>query len=258
MVLSVGGLEMKDFVICAICGHKTRQIGYSHLWYTHRIKIKEYKEKFPNAEITCEETKDMLKMTAQNREPQSEETIAKISATMKDHYDNTPNFPLRKLHENSDFTGENNPFFGKHHTEEQKEKWSKAQTEKLLQEYREGKRVSAFKTLGHFKQSSKLELMVKEILDPLGFTHNFLIPFQKGSYAIDFAFVDKKFGIEIDSKLHDNSKYKDRDQRKDEYLQSLGWKIVRISVRNIKEVETLLSRIREVLIENKINTETTS
>lgn len=50
-----------------------------------------------------------------------------------------------------------------------------------------------------------------------------------GIYAIDFAWVEKLIAIEIDGKQHEQPEYKARDQRKDAYLKSLGWKVLRIA-----------------------------
>jgi len=50
-----------------------------------------------------------------------------------------------------------------------------------------------------------------------------------GVYSIDFAWVHKKIAIEIDGDQHQRfQEYLERDQRKDSYLISNGWKILRI------------------------------
>lgn len=50
-----------------------------------------------------------------------------------------------------------------------------------------------------------------------------------GKYALDFAWVDKKTGIEIDGEQHYRFKeYQERDKKKDELCEELGWKVLRI------------------------------
>ena len=53
-------------------------------------------------------------------------------------------------------------------------------------------------------------------------------------YSIDFAWEDKKKGIEIDGEQHERfDDYKERDNRKDEFLRNNGWKILRIKWRDM-------------------------
>lgn len=47
-------------------------------------------------------------------------------------------------------------------------------------------------------------------------------------YFIDFAFVDRMIAVEIDGKQHKELHRKESDQKKDEVLISLGWKVIRI------------------------------
>lgn len=47
-------------------------------------------------------------------------------------------------------------------------------------------------------------------------------------WFIDFANPDKKFALEIDGRQHDEEDRKERDKRKTEYLESLGWTVVRV------------------------------
>ena len=50
-----------------------------------------------------------------------------------------------------------------------------------------------------------------------------------GIYSLDFAWVDKRLGIEIDGEQHERFKeYKDRDIKKDKLYNKEGWKILRI------------------------------
>jgi very-short-patch-repair endonuclease len=58
---------------------------------------------------------------------------------------------------------------------------------------------------------------------------NFIREFPFGIYSLDFAWPHKKLVIEIDGEQHKRfDDYKQRDIRKDEYLKSQGWEILRV------------------------------
>lgn len=55
-----------------------------------------------------------------------------------------------------------------------------------------------------------------------------------GIYSIDFAWVHKKIAIEIDGSQHQRfQEYLEKDKRKDKYLESKGWKVLRISWKDL-------------------------
>jgi len=239
---------MEDFVECKICGWKGKQISTGHLGM-HKIKIKEYKLRFPDAELTCESTKIKLSISAKNRLPQTKETIERIRLSMRKVYA-SPDFELHRIHSSGKFIGSGNPFYRKKHTEETKNRLSCLTRERLLNEYRTGKRVSPLSYLGNGKGMSRFEKIVNELLILYGFIYNYKIPFKLGCYTVDFALLKNKLGIELDSKLHLKSKI--RDMRKDLYLSGLGWKIIRIFLENNISRINLISKILRVLNENKI------
>ena len=78
---------------------------------------------------------------------------------------------------------------------------------------------------------TKSELIFKKRLDDLGINYLFQKGFIKGDYhcIVDF-YLPKPFKIciEIDGSIHDTEQQKARDQRKDEYLKSRGFKVIRI------------------------------
>jgi very-short-patch-repair endonuclease len=55
-----------------------------------------------------------------------------------------------------------------------------------------------------------------------------------GIYSIDFAWVDKKLAIEIDGSQHQRyEEYQKRDKKKDSILIENGWKVLRISWKDL-------------------------
>jgi very-short-patch-repair endonuclease len=75
------------------------------------------------------------------------------------------------------------------------------------------------------------ELLFKRRLDELGINYLFQKGFIKGDFhcIVDF-YLPKplKICIEIDGSVHDTDQQKKRDFRKDEYLRSRGFKVIRI------------------------------
>lgn len=60
------------------------------------------------------------------------------------------------------------------------------------------------------------------------YDRNYRYEYVVGRYSIDFAWVNIKKAIEIDGEQHEDTVYKERDQRKDRFLESEGWTILRI------------------------------
>ena len=92
-----------DSVKCEICGNKFKQINFFHLNRKHNMGVAEYKNKFPNSKTT------------------SESLGKQISELTKIGMHKPENWKKFKNHiDNRDYFGENNPFYGKHHTGEMK------------------------------------------------------------------------------------------------------------------------------------------
>lgn len=75
---------------------------------------------------------------------------------------------------------------------------------------------------------NRLEEYYANIFIPLGYIRDYPIalPIGAGRYRLDFALLENKICIEIDGSSH--AAHKNRDEIKDTYLRSLGWKIIRI------------------------------
>lgn len=56
----------------------------------------------------------------------------------------------------------------------------------------------------------------------------FIRELKMGKYFIDFAFPDKKIGLEIDGRTHDDNDVIEKDKRKQLFIESQGWKLYRI------------------------------
>ena len=224
---------------------------------THQLRVKDYRQRFPNAPLMCQDMRNNLSKIAKNRPPQTEETKNQISKTMKKRYAEIPNFPLKNQNQNQ--KGELNNFFGKNHCQETKEYLSKTSTKWLKKAYAEGRKISPFSYLGNGKRRSQFEIEVYRLLKPIGFTPEFVIPFSKGAFKIDFALEEKMIAVELDSELHDKPQAKAVDARKDKLLKKRGWNVIRIKFNasndhpiDIAE-DTLIIIKGAIKDENKIN-----
>jgi hypothetical protein len=86
---------------------------------------------------------------------------------------------------------------------------------------------------GQGRQSTPDELMFAAILLPIGYVHNHIVGCGKGNrghWIIDFALIENKIAFEIDGSSHHHKDRQNRDTRKDAYLHSLGWKVIRIKL----------------------------
>ena len=92
------------------------------------------------------------------------------------------------------------------------------------------------------KTESPIEEMLYQELIRKGF---FPIPQLKvGKYRIDLAFPNKMIAIECDGKeWHERYEQKEHDNKKDECLKSLGWRVYRITGSDIYEYSSSIAEI---------------
>lgn len=102
----------------------------------------------------------------------------------------------------------------------------------------------------HHSGVSNEERILSEKLIPEGWKFQFrLVPFVSGtnsprSYILDFAFIDKKLCVEIDGVSHRSKTRQDRDFRRDQVLESIGWKTLRIASDDVnKNLEKTVTSI---------------
>lgn len=93
-----------------------------------------------------------------------------------------------------------------------------------------------------------------KFLEEKGYSDKFLIEREKSIYPyfIDFAFTDLKIAIEIDGSQHLEKDRKERDNKKDDLLQSKGWKVIRIAENIVKTDWTTLQEIIDKCINKDI------
>jgi very-short-patch-repair endonuclease len=99
--------------------------------------------------------------------------------------------------------------------------------------HKEGRAWNIGKSRWNNKPSYPEEFFIKVIKNEF-LDKNYEREYPLGIYSLDFAWVKKKKVIEIDGEQHERfEEYKERDKRKDIYIKNLGWKILRISWRDM-------------------------
>lgn len=120
---------------------------------------------------------------------------------------------------------------GKKHSQETKDKISKARRKYLS----ENPDMVPYKLNHYSKGPSYPERYWKKILDRLGI--NYVEQYQIHTYQLDFALVKEKIDIEIDGDQHYlDERIIESDKRRNQYLENLGWKIIRIKWSNYKRL----------------------
>ena len=135
---------------------------------------------------------------------------------------------------------------GKHLSEETKKKISESQK----RFYEEHPDRIPYK-LYHSSEISYPEQYFKDIFEQENIPLKYHL--QVGLYELDFYNEEYKVYIEIDGDTHKQKKVQEIDKRKDEYLQSLGWKGMRVcwaSYQKLshKEKESEIKKIRDFII----------
>lgn len=80
--------------------------------------------------------------------------------------------------------------------------------------------------------NDKTEKRLAKMLVPLGYVEQYCLRRGPGSgnrYVLDFALVNEKINVECDGPKHRPFAIQKRDKRRDSFLRSLGWKVIRVS-----------------------------
>lgn len=109
----------------------------------------------------------------------------------------------------SKYSGENNPFFGKTHTEETKQKISATQKENY-------KNLSRYATVREHRISYAEEYFNKIFVDAVKQYH-------VNRYTLDYAWPDKKLYIEVDGEQHYTEEGIAHDKERTDILLAEGW-----------------------------------
>jgi very-short-patch-repair endonuclease len=130
---------------------------------------------------------------------------------------------------------------GRKHSQETKEKISKARRKYLT----ENPDMVPYKLNHYSKGPSYPERYWKKILNKANI--NYVEQYQIHTYQLDFALVERKIDIEIDGDQHYlDQRIVESDKRRNEYLESLGWKIIRIRWSEYKKIVDKQDRIAYV------------
>lgn len=109
------------------------------------------------------------------------------------------------------------------HSEETKKKISKSRKEFLDA----NPDMVPYKLNHYSRGESYPETYFKGVLDSNGIKYS--QEYQVGLYSLDFAILDKKIDLEIDGEQHYlDERICDSDIRRNQFLEDLGWKIIRI------------------------------
>jgi very-short-patch-repair endonuclease len=128
-----------------------------------------------------------------------------------------------------------------------------------LRRYYEAKKKAFFKKtsdstdfnhiLNTYKSNSKIEGRFLFLLDEYGIKLRFQYPI--GPFRVDYL-VDDFLILELDGPTHNTKEGKAKDRRRDQYLESLGYKIFHISTELlIMAHEAVLSAIKEIVEDNR-------
>ena len=130
--------------------------------------------------------------------------------------------------------------------------WSDETREKISQ----GKKGQKLIVQGGNGRVSPTEQLVVAVI-PKGFQWGFVVPTKmpKGSgfpssYKLDFANPTTMVALEVDGFSHSSLKRQIQDRKKEEFLKSLGWSVLRVTNTQVKEWSTtskLKTRIRSLL-----------
>jgi len=133
---------------------------------------------------------------------------------------------------------------GKKHSEETKEKISKARLKYLM----ENPDKVPYK-LNHSSKKSYPEILFEKALISSNIT-GWEYGYQHGIYEYDFAFVHEKIDVEIDGGTHNTEKVKKIDARRDAFSISKGWRVIRFTDKEVKtDIIKCINKLKNLLEE---------
>lgn len=189
-------------VLCDICGKECCKIGITqHKWRAHTEDGKKFS---PNSGYV----KGTRVTWNKGLTAKTNDSLKRASETLTNRY------------KSGELTGS---MLGKHHSQETKDKLSKIRIDYLT----EHPEMVPYKLNHYSNGKSYPETYWMGILDAnnIEYTDEHRI----GLYSLDFAILDKKIDLEIDGDQHHlDERIAKSDIRRTEYLESLGWRVIRV------------------------------
>ena len=206
--------------ICPFCNKKYKKLGIcSHIWRSHTEKGRNFKPLKGKNNIAW--NKGLTKET--------DERVRRNGLAVS-----------------KSFKENGHPFLGKKLSKESKEKISNS----MKKAHSEGRAwnigMSRWNNEPSYPEKFFMKVIKNEFIDK-----EYIREYPMGIYSADFAWEHKKKIIEIDGSQHQRFKeYIERDKRKDNYIISQGWKILRVSWQDmLKDTKKWINICRE-FIEN--------
>lgn len=222
-------MDTYETVCCRLCGKHFKQFSTSHA-SRHDITVAEYREKFPTAPIMSQmlrdnKSKNMKKFCEDDEVKKSYSSRAKNFWNNKDNHARMRNSFKQRPKQSNEVVEQI--------SQTMKQRYAEGSKLKLLNESDNMRnRTNPLTNLGRCGTSSSTEIFADNILKPYGFLHNYTVPCiesNKGYFYIDFALPEIKLAIELDSEIHSKDFVIERDSRKTNGLQNLGWTLFRIN-----------------------------
>lgn len=105
--------------------------------------------------------------------------------------------------------------------------------------------------LNHSSSESYPEMLIRQKLERESIT-GWIQEYPVKRYSLDFAFVDILLDVEIDGGTHQLEEVKRKDDERDYILKSLGWRVLRLSAKDIKEdLDREFEKIKKSLVEQQ-------
>ena len=139
-------------------------------------------------------------------------------------------------------TGKPGHFRGRIHSDETKLKISKSRIQYLI----DNPDMVPYKLNHYTNGRSYPEQYWKEILDKHNISYQEQYPISY--YQLDFAILDKKIDLEIDGDQHYlDAKIVESDKRRTQFLESIGWQVIRIKWSDFKKMTNTEKYISDII-----------
>ena len=97
------------------------------------------------------------------------------------------------------------------------------------------------KSTTYRERQTKHELFVASLFTRCGAV--FVPQHPVGAFILDFAFIADQVCVELDSKWHENPATRRKDNRRDTYLVSIGWTVIRVQQEHLRRPGPFLAAV---------------